>query len=216
MAKTKSNAATTEEKRKFDNEGVEVKDDKSDPHAVQYADDFEDMALPDDSSLITGDVEGYWDPEKSAIRCRPISVKLFDGNIDARKPAILIIAELVLPCNIAYKAEADDKEWSYRKAKPGTMVGMWYKPGMRGIACKAGVDCYVKLTEDTKDTGKGNAMKIYEVRAGAGGTRIPISEDVRHKSARATTDFDVRRLPKAPTKRVEEDADGDDDDDFVD
>jgi hypothetical protein len=215
MAKKQSSAATKNEDREYDNEGVEVKDSKSDPHAVQFADDFEDMALPDDSSLITGDVEGYWDPEKTAIRCMPLSVKLFDGNIDSRKPAILIIAELVLPCKIAYKAEADDKEWSYRKAKPGTMVGIWYKPGMRGIVCKAGVDCYIKLTEDTKDTGKGNPMKIYEVRAGAGGTRIPMSEDVRHKSARATTDFDVRRLPKAPSRRVEEDVDDGDDDDFV-
>ena len=212
MAKTKNSTSTAakNEEREYDNEGVEK--EEKDPHAVQLADDFEDMELPDDASLITGDVEGYWDPEVTAIRCRPISVKLFDGNIDSRKPAILIIAELVLPCKIAYKAEADDKEWSYRKAKPGTMVGLWYKPGMRGIVCKAGIDCYVKITEETKDTGKGNPMKIYEVRAGAGGTRIPISEDVRHKSARATTDFDVRRLPKAPSKRVEEDADDDGDD----
>ena len=185
-------------------------DDNEDDGTV-FDDDFEDMELPEESSLITGDVEGYWDPTKTAIRCKPISVKLFDGNIDPKRPAILLIAELVLPCKIAYKADANDDDWSYRKAKTGTMVGIWYKAGMRGVVNKAGVDCYIKLTDKTKDTGKPNEMKIYEVRAGAGGMRIPITEDVRHKSATVTTDFDVRRVQAGGKKKEEED---DADDDF--
>lgn len=188
---------------KSDNRDEET---KIDPNAVVFDDDFEDMELPDDSSLITGDVEGYWDPLKTAIRCKPVSVKLFDGNIDPKKPSILIIAELTLPCIVAYKENADDEEWSFRKAKPGTMVGVWYKPGMRGIVNKAGVDCYVRLTDKTKDTDKPNPMKIYEVRAGAGGMRIPITEDIRNKSAGITTDFDVRKTPAGKKKdKVEED-----------
>lgn len=185
-------------------------DDEDSDSTTVFDDDFEDMELPEDSSLITGDVEGYWDPSKTAIRCKPISVKLFDGNIDPKRPAMLVIAELTVPCKIAYKAEANDEEWSYRKAKTGTMVGIWYKAGMRGIVNKAGVDCYVKLTDKTKDTGKPNEMKIYEVRAGAGGMRIPITEDVRHKSQGVTTDFDVRRTP-AGKKKEEKDDDYDDD-----
>lgn len=192
----------------FQEEGNE---DEEDEGGTVFDDDFEDMEIPDDASLITGDVEGYWDPTKTAIRCKPVSVKLFDGNIDKKKPAILIIAELTQPCKIAFKAEANDEEWSYRKAKIGTMVGIWYKPGMRGIVHKAGVDCYIRLTDKVKDTGKPNDMKIYEVRAGAGGMRIPIAEDVRHKSAGNTTDFDVRRTPAGSNKNTKVEDDEDDD-----
>lgn len=187
-------------------------DDENEGGTV-FADDFEDMALPEDSSLITGDVEGYWEPTMTAIRCKPISVKLFDGNLDKKKPGILLVCELVLPCKIAYK-EPGEEEWSYRRAAAGTMVGVWYKAGMRGIVNKAGVDCYIRLTDKEKDTGKPNPMKIYEVRAGAGGYRVPITEDVRNQSASLPTDFDVKR--GGASKKQRNVVDGDDSEDFED
>lgn len=210
-AKTaKSNETTESQNSDF----MEAADENEESGSTTFADDFEDMALPEDSSLITGDVEGYWDPTMTAIRCKPISVKLFDGNLDKKKPGILLVCELVLPCKIAYK-EPGEEEWSYRRAAAGTMVGVWYKAGMRGIVNKAGVDCYIKLTDKEKDTGKPNPMKIYEVRAGAGGYRVPITEDVRNQSASLATDFDVRRGGAKKQRNVVDDDDSEDFEDFA-
>lgn len=175
----------------------------------QPNDDFFDIPIPDDLDIVTGDIEGYWDEERSAIRFKPLSVKLFDGNVEAKKPAILVIAELTQPCPVKFRASKND-DWEERMCKAGEKVGIWWKPGMKPLANKAGVECYIKLNPEEKwiDTGKPNPMKTYDTRAAKGGKRIPVSEDTRDKSAGETTLFTGPLVLREP-------GDDSDDDDFV-
>lgn len=133
----------------------------------------------------TEDVVGYWLPEACPINCIPRSVKLFDSGIDAGKPSVLIAAELLAPTVV----QNSDKE--QLMAKKGEIVGIWYKPGMRGIRECGGVATYIEDTKKTKDVGKGNPMRIFSVKSKNGGKLIPVSDDTRVKSAGVKTPFDV-------------------------
>ncbi len=174
---------------------------------IEHGQDFIDFDAAEGASLITGDVSGYWDPEKSAIRCKPISCKMFDGEIESNKVSILIIAELTTK-NILKSKDAEG-EWEYNEVPAGTMAGIWYKPGMRGIVKKMGVDCYIKYVAE-QDTGKPNPMKVYEVKAPAGGTLIPIIEDTREDSAEVVTDFHTKKPKKKNRPSSEEEPEEDD------
>lgn len=171
---------------------------------------FEDMQIPEGASEITGDIVGYWDFEKSAIRAIPRGVKMFDGQLDSTKVSCLIIAELTQPCPTYVKDEEDDENYIYTVSPVGQMVGIWYKPGMRAIVNKAGVDVYIRQ-EGEKDTGKPNPMKKFKVFAGPGGTKIPIIEDTREDSEDVLTVFHDRspgaqRAAKAVQRKALPDA----------
>jgi hypothetical protein len=195
-------------------EPEEIKD------ATGFDDAFEDMELPEGGQEITGDIVGYWDWEKSAIRCIPRSVKMFDGQIEPHKVSILILAELTRPCQTYIKADEDNEDDGdeegrvYTKTGVGQMVGVWYKPGMRAIVMKGGVDCYIKQ-EGEKKTGKPNPMKKFKVVAGPGGFKLPIIEDTREESEDVLTAFHDRskgkNRPKAAKRELPEPEEDDDD-----
>lgn len=183
---------------------------------VEHSKDFFDFDAAEGASLVSGDISGYWDPEVSAIRAIPRSVKLFDGDIESDKVAALVIAELTKPNKL--KVKNDEGEWELVTFPAGTMAGIWYKPGMRGIVKKAGTDCYIKYVAE-QDTGKPNPMKVFEVKAPQGGIRIPILEDTREDSADKLTDFHdkkpkKKKLNTITEEEVEDDEfEGDDEDD---
>jgi hypothetical protein len=170
---------------------------------------FQDMELPEGGSVITGDIAGYWDSNRSSIRFIPRSVKIFDGQIDSTKVSSLVLGELTQPCQVYTKTDAGSREYSLVTA--GQMIGIWYKPGMRAIIGKCGVDCYIRQ-EGEKDTHKLNPMKLYTVVAGPGGSRIPIIEDSREDSQDVLTPFHDRskrlkgsKPTSRPTDPIEED-----------
>lgn len=193
--------------------------------------DFEDFDLPEGASEISGDIVGYWDWEKSAIRCIPRSVKMFDGSLEPHKVSCLVMAELTRPCKV-YTTE-EDKTKTYQLAPVGQMVGIWYKPGMRSIVGKCGIDCYIKrdeskdkITKNMKGVKDPNPMKGFLVMAGPGGTKIPIIEDMREESAFKVKNGEVvpvltafhdrspgaQRKPKPKPRLPEVDDEGDDED----
>jgi len=142
------------------------------------------------------DVVGYWVPSELPIHCVPRTVRLFDSSIDKSKVSALIIVEALSPT--VCENEKDGK--AIRSlCKKGDMVGIWYKPGMRGIASCGGVPTIVTETGEKKDVGKGNPMTMYSVRA-TGGSPIPIANDSRNKSAGQKTPFDFRQSddPRGP------------------
>lgn len=147
------------------------------------------------------DVSGYWVPEASAIHCVPMSAKLFDSGIDPTKPSALVMVRLEGP-TVVEDADSESK----RIAKKGEIIGIWYKPGMRAIASCAGVVALMTLQPEAKwkDTGKGNKMKTFSVKAGDGGSKIPVSSDSRAKSKGAPTVFDVQQAAKAHGPETEE------------
>lgn len=137
------------------------------------------------------DVAGYWVPKDGPIHCIPRGVKLFDGNIEANKPAILIFADLVDALDVSRKAdEGNDKETV--RAEAGSRVGIWYKPGMKPIRNLAGVKVWMAFAGE-KEIGKPSPMQLFDVRSAGKGNPMPVTEDTRKKSARVVTDFDVRR-----------------------
>lgn len=151
-----------------------------------FASDFEDFEAPEGATEITGDIVGYWDFTKSAIRCIPRSVKMFDGQLDPKKVSCLILAELTRA--IPVQVKNDNEENVYVKAPVGQMVGIWYKPGMRAIVNKCGKEVYIKRDpKKDKITNKkmkdAKPMKGFLVMAAPGGIKIPIIEDARDESA---------------------------------
>lgn len=139
--------------------------------------------LPDRSD----DVVGYWVPDDLPIVCIPRAVRLFDSSIDGGKVSALITAEAVTATLIEVTNDKNQK--TVKLCKKGDAVGIWYKPGMRAIATCAGVPTYIELTGQ-KDTGKGNPMKVYTVRA-EGGALLPVASDLRKKSIGVQTPFDA-------------------------
>lgn len=142
------------------------------------------------------DVVGYWEPSQLPIHCIPRTVRLFDSSIDKSKFSALITAEALSPTVIENEKDGKTVQWLCKK---GDMVGVWYKPGMRGIASTAGVPTVITETGEKKDVGKGNPMTVYSVRA-TGGTPLPITNDSRNKSAGMKTPFDVKQSddPRGP------------------
>lgn len=160
------------------------------------------------------DVSGYW-TEDQPIHFIPKGVKLLDGNIQKIKPSIIVMGELVEATVVANKDEDP------REARPGEIVGVWYKPGMRGIEQCSGLKTWLDLDIDpstgqqrTKDVKKGNPMNLYLVQTAPGSkkSRVPIIEDAREKSRQVATPFDnpdlkpIRRRPE-----TEEEAEHDND-----
>lgn len=150
-------------------------------------DPFHDIELPSDGKEVVGDVDGYWDPDKSAIRFKPLSAKMFDNSNDPLRASILILGKLTAPCPL-YTTD-DNKERHTAMAQVGASVGVWYKPGMRNIIKRCGVDCYLKKSGE-KDTGKPNPMTTFQLVAGDETHKIPVTEDFRDKSKNFNTPFD--------------------------
>lgn len=155
-------------------------------------------ASPAGFSKQGGDIVGFWDPEVCPIQCKPLFVKLFDSNLEPQKPSMLLTVEITkaLPARPA-KDEGDE----LFVAPKGSLIGIWYKPGMRALRDRCGVETWVKQTGE-KDTGKPNPMKLYEVTGNDKGTRVPVAEDLRDKSRPYSkgdgtfgnlTDFDSKR-----------------------
>lgn len=141
------------------------------------------------------DVVGYYDHNTDApIHFIPRHAKTFDSSIDKTKPAILVIGELVDEC--ALRAPNTDEDSAGDEdsimGQPGDVVGVWYKPGMKGLKGCAGAKTYMTAAGE-KDIGKGNPMKLFDVlcERGKGGVLL-ITEDARNKSARADLPLPVQ------------------------
>lgn len=163
----------------------------------QSEDPFFDVALPEDGKEVLGDVSGYWDPDKGAIRFKPMSVKLFDNKVDSDKFSCLVLGVLTADCML-YVNDKEEDEKVYTKHPAGTAVGVFYKPGMRGIINRCGVDCYLKQNpeKDWVDTGKPNKMKTFKLVAGDETHMIPITDDFRKDSLDYNTPFDPKGTAK--------------------
>lgn len=123
---------------------------------------------------LSGDVVGYADPEKSPVHFIPEHAVLTDSTLQPEKTSVLIIGTLVDPVML-YMGD-DDIE-----GQAGDRIGVWGKPGMKGLRDGQGVKVWVVLTGE-KDTGKPNPMKLFDTFAEKKGGRLPIEADYREKS----------------------------------
>lgn len=151
-------------------------------------------AAPKGYEKKNSDVVGYWS-EDEPIHFIPRSVKLLDGNIDKKKPSIIIVGELQEPTILS------NKDSDPFQGEVGQIVGVWYKPGMRDIAKCAGLKVWLDQDLDenghqkTKKMKVGNPMKLYTVTSSPGPEkRIPINEDTRKEAKGVATAFDDPNL----------------------
>ena len=145
--------------------------------------------------VVTSDVVGYWnsDGEIPLTGIPETGVVAIDSGIDKQKPSLLLKVKATLPTIVM---DQDDTE---NVCKAGDLVGVWYKPGMRDVRTLGGVEVTISRNQSKdKDTGKGNPMKAFEIRASSPGRLLRITEDRREKSINAPTVFDVKQEPPPP------------------
>lgn len=130
----------------------------------------------------TGDLVGFWDPTMTAIHCIPIGFTLSDSQLEPQKPSVLFIVELLDAIDVV-KGKVGEQE--VISADAGERVGIWGKPGMRAILNQCGVPTLLALTGE-KDIGKPSAMLTFACKAKQRGTRLPLLDDHRDKSAHAS------------------------------
>jgi len=131
------------------------------------------------------DILGFWNPDIApAIHFVPLEVKLFDSNIEPKKPSAIVIGKLVDPITLDAPGGEDD----VTEGKPGDIVGVWYKPGMSAIKQLGGVKVFMYLTGEL-DTGKPNPMKTYDVLSKSKGNTLHVTLDARKESRYVETSF---------------------------
>lgn len=151
--------------------------------------------VPKGMQRVSSDVVGFYDPKiaQQDVHFIPREAVLMDGNAEAHKPSMLIFAELVSPCKIVETS----KSGNIIDGKPGDMIGIWGKPGMKDMRDCCGEPVFM-YPDTVKDTGKPNPMQVFAVHASKRTARIPISEDRREKSKSADTWLDVPKDGPAP------------------
>lgn len=130
-----------------------------------------------------GDVVGFHDLEvQGHIYGIPRGAKASDSQLGETKPSVFVIFELLEECECT-EGSGDDS--ATVKAKPGDMVGVWVKGGMRNLRNMCGMKVLMQFTGEKKLRGKPaafNPMKTYQFDTDGKGTVIPIIEDNRKNS----------------------------------
>lgn len=161
---------------------------------------------------------GFWaDGGDSSILFVPKGVKLMDGTAKGggkEKPSIMIVGELKTPTPLQNKDESFTGDI-------GDIVGVYYKPGMgREMAIAYGIETWIAPLYDektgeraTQNTGKGQPMKLYDVRFSKKleGKRLPVLEDTRVESRHKKTIFDDPALASVRAKAAKDAGVTDDD-----
>jgi len=118
----------------------------------------------------------------------PRGAKLSDSKIEKDKTSMFIIFELIEPVKVSTKDGDQEVELT---ASKGEMIGVWFKPGMKGLRSLAGCKVWMAFTGE-KNIGKPSPMKTYDIRSpDKGGIMIPILEDNREYSRSVKTVLDA-------------------------
>jgi hypothetical protein len=132
-----------------------------------------------------GDLAGFWDPNQGPVHFIPKYAKAFDSKIEKLKPSVLIFGT-----SVGVNA-CMTKDQELVEVEAGELIGVWYKPGLKGLGDLAGVSCFCYLTGKEIDTGKGFPMKEYDVGSAKEGGVLYVTEDNRDKSRHADLPFPI-------------------------
>jgi hypothetical protein len=131
------------------------------------------------------DIVGFWDPAKSeSLHFVPLEVKLFDSKIEPHKPSAIVVGKLVDAITLLAPGGEDE----VIEGKQGDIIGVWYKPGMSALKNLGGVKVFMYPNGEI-DTGKPNAMKVFEVLSKTKGLPLHVTQDARKKSKHVETSF---------------------------
>jgi len=135
----------------------------------------------------TGDITGFWDDSLSpTIHFIPVEVRAFDSQLDKNKPSMLVIGKLVDAIPLS-----SGKTGKTVEGKPGELVGVWAKPGMRNLKNLAGVRVFMYDSGETLATGKVNPMRVYKVLSKDKGAELLVTDDKRKQSRGAKLFFEL-------------------------
>lgn len=116
-------------------------------------------ATPDGFEDVSVDVVAVYDYRTTTDAfIRPLGYTVSDSK-DKKKPAILIHADLLKPATLI---PMGDDSTDPREFAAGSRIGLWYRPGMRGIMQCSGAVTYLAFTGD-KDVGQILPMKTFKV-----------------------------------------------------
>jgi hypothetical protein len=189
MAKKPTKAET----QKFIEEGLSFEDLKTE---LTKASVKADVPCSDD-------VVGFWEDDLSPIFCTPQFVKLSDSKAEKLKPSALVFVKLERDC--AASRSTPDSGAEVFRAKRGDLVGIWYRPGLRGIEHCAGIPTLI-VKGGTKNTGKVNDLQMYEVNRTLPERRaLEVVSDARVHSRAVATPFKGGEGRIAPPAASEED-----------
>lgn len=141
-------------------------------------------AVPEGFVRAAADVIGYWDPKGPAIYFEPVEARLIDSHLDPSKVSCLVVGRLLAPLSGGGYPHLVDGDGVISEGKEGDIVGVWAKPGMKGLGKLCGTPVYMYL-DGTKDIGKPSPMAVFAVLFREPGTPIPVVADTRTKSRKA-------------------------------
>lgn len=129
-------------------------------------------ATPDGFEDVSVDVVAVYDYRTTPdVFIRPLGYSVSDSK-DKKKPAILIHADLLKPTTLIPMGDDDSTE--PREFAAGSRIGLWYRPGMRGIMQCSGAVTYLAFAGD-KDVGQIQPMKTFKVSRKKGETSADLS-----------------------------------------
>jgi len=132
-------------------------------------------ALPEGYQKRSDDLVGFWQSDMGPIHFVPEEATVSDSKLEPHKQSALIRGVLVDSCEALLNADGEQVV-----GKAGDRVGVWAKPGMRALKRLAGAKVFM-FADGELDTGKDNAMQLFEVASATNGTPLPV-EDKRKQS----------------------------------
>lgn len=145
------------------------------------------MTPPEGLKKLATDIAGFWDeggfdrPGGQWTGGTPIYCKILfareviptSGPSKGKTKRYLVVG-LLAPTQLLERKGSQAAP--ARVANKGEIVGLWVTPGLSDLNSKGGCKVWVLLNtpDKWKDTGKGNPMKTYDIRAEEGGTAVKV------------------------------------------
>lgn len=124
-------------------------------------------------------------PGSPAVTFTPIDCALSDSKLDNSKTSTLLFGRLEKPCMLRSAVESE----GYKTFQPGSLIGIWTKPGMRPLQKLAGAVVWMKNgvqingeTSMFKDVDRPSPMVQFDIRHKGKGDQLRVREDRRDKS----------------------------------
>lgn len=136
------------------------------------------VTRPEGFKKVSLDVVGFWSPDLGPIYFIPQEATVSDSKLEPKKQSGLIRGVLVQACDALLNSDGEIVH-----GEPGDRVGVWAKPGMKELKELGGCQVFM-FADGEKDTGKPNAMALFDISTSDGrmGDPLPV-EDKRTQSA---------------------------------
>jgi hypothetical protein len=134
--------------------------------------------LPEGFKKVDSDIVGFWQSDMGPIFFTPEEATVSDSKLEPVKPSGLIRGTLVAACEALLNSDGEQVV-----GKPGDRVGVWAKPGMRELKSLAGAKVFM-FADGEKDTGKPNAMALFDISTAGGALGAPLPIEDKRKQSR--------------------------------